>query len=944
MKTIMVSLTFCFMQLFIETAFAQYNATQPTSIFNRPTEGQWLLRQGIDTSKADQIRSALINNSYAESVLEYLAERPDPQYTEDIVAFMKHHTEHWFTLATGKALLQLGDARGVSALDSLITKTIPDDSYYAHDKLEAIKAFASKGVYNYVDTLLSNYLFLIRTGLYGNSNFSTMQLYANRAKYHDRVFSTMINSYSSSMDYHVKDDIVFAVNEMNTQQGYEFLLNVLKTDTTYLTRAISLDCLRKKPTPEFLSYVFQAAQTEPNKYIRSQFLENLYWLGTPAAFFRLEQTIQTESEYYIRESTILLINHYKPNTPDPAVSVNTLIDSLASIEKQVIPFNWLGDNNFINVLDGYLTNAKNSFNAGNQIDCARQIRTFQQAVDREYRDSTNATPAFVTVEGWKFLYYNAQYILDRLPALTTDLIVKLVNSSGTNLIGGTLQYRDSTWENATNNNDGTFTIISTKKKLSLRMTYAYGTQTKSNVTIGSDTIIFQTKNVVVNLQNSQGNPLDTGVVQYNASGWQDFGTTSNGVVTKELLPTKYNFRMTYNGATVTKSQSLDSNSTVVFQTVSAIVKLQTSTGIPLDTGIVQFNASGWKDFGTTLNGAVTKELLPTKYNFRMTYNGATISKAQNIDSNATVVFQTVPANVQLQTSTGAPLDTGIVQFNAGGWKNFGTTLNGVVTKELLPTKYNFRITYDGATISKSQSIDSNLTVVFHTIPAIVQLLTSTGTPLDTGIVQYNSGGWRDFGITSNGVVTKELLPTKYNFRVTYDGATVSEAQSIDSNATVIFQTVKTLVQFNNSKGNPMPAPLGDTGIVQFNSGGWQNFGPTSNGVVTKELLPVKYTFRLTYCGSSVSIAQNVDSSATVVFSTVLCTVSVTNTAGSFLNNATVSYNAGGWKLIGTTVNGIVTIELLPVKIQFRAAYGSKQQSVTQDVSTNPFIAITLPVQ
>jgi hypothetical protein len=142
----------------------------------------------------------------------------------------------------------------------------------------------------------------------------------------------------------------------------------------------------------------------------------------------------------------------------------------------------------------------------------------------------------------------------------------------------------------------------------------------------------------------------------------------------------------------------------------------------------------------------------------------------------------------------------------------------------------------------------------------------------------------------------------------------------------------------------MPAPLGDAGIVQFNSGGWQNFGNTSNGVVSKELLPVKYTFRLTYNGSSVSRAQNVDSNATVVFSTVLCTVSVTNTAGSLLNNATVSYNAGGWKVIGTTVNGIVTIELLPVKIQFRAAYGSKQQSVTQDVSINPLIAITLPVQ
>ncbi len=408
----------------------------------------------------------------------------------------------------------------------------------------------------------------------------------------------------------------------------------------------------------------------------------------------------------------------------------------------------------------------------------------------------------ISGDAYKLLNADTKQLLKSLPNIS-QCTVKLLSSTGSLLTSGSLQYRDSTWKDAANNNDGTFTINTTKKKLSLRMTYNYGTQTKSNVTIKNDSIIiFQTKNVAVNLQNSQGTPIDTGIVQYNSN-----------------------------------------------------------------------------------SGPV-----------------------------------------------------------GASWQNFGTTSNGVVTNELLPVKYTFRMTYNGATVSKSQSIDSNLTVIFHTIPAIVQLQTSTGIPLDTGIVQYNAGGpvgagWKSFGITTNGMATKELLPTKYNFRITYDGATISESQSIDSNATVIFQTVRTLVQFNNSQGTPI-----DTGIVQFNSGGWQNYGSTSNGIASKEVLPIKYTFRLTYCGSTVSIAQNVDSNAAVVFSTVLCTVSVTNSSGSLLNNAILSYNAGGWKVIGATVNGIVTKEFLPVKIQFRAAYGSKQQSVTQDVSTNPFIAITLPVQ
>ncbi len=423
--------------------------------------------------------------------------------------------------------------------------------------------------------------------------------------------------------------------------------------------------------------------------------------------------------------------------------------------------------------------------------------------------------------------------------------------------------------------------------------------------------------------------MDTGIVEYNSGGWRSFGTTSNGVVTKELLPIKYTFRLTYNGATVSKAQNIDSNATIVFQTIPTTVKLQTSTGTPLDTGIVQFDASGWKNFGTTLNGVVTKELLPTKYNFRMTYNGAAVTKSQSLDSNATVVFHTIPAIVQLQTSTGAPLDTGIVEYNSGGWRSFGTTLNGVITKELLSVKYTFRITYNSATISKAQNIDSNSTVVFQTIPVQVQLQTSAGLPLDTGYVQYNSGGWRPFGTTSNGVVSSELLPTKYNFRITYNSATVSKAQNVDSNSTVIFQTIPIRVQLQSSIGNPL-----DTGTVQYNSGGWKDFGTTFNGIATKELLPGTYNFKMTYAFSSMQKKQNTDSSSTIIFQTVNTIVQLQNSKGLPLDTGTVQYNSGGWKPFGNTTNGIASKELLANQYNFRMTYAYINNDKTQSLDSS----------
>jgi hypothetical protein len=934
----------------------------------------------IDTTDVNRLRALIDtpNTLISDPVLVYFAQHGDRSVLSKVNERYYEYLSKGFWVGAKYMLAARVALDGSlafplfhAALDTMLIQNREGRNHYSHgDLLDVITLLVDIGDYSQYDLFKQ----LVRES--NNSSSYPVPLYFFFAKdptkendAYDALRDILLNDPNKSSRSHALHYIKFfnnrrtenltlfrqvALNDSSAEIRYWAIYDLVNLkDYAY---AIQSYKALVKMQIDTMRTIRELEKFMPKEFIKGQ-LETQYCeyaitdikdINSPYAYKTLLE-LQTELQPGpILDKLLFTIETYRapgPQWRDSLLTVSKMVDSLGSHLTQCASLSWLGNQSFVAQLSQYVNTAKGPLRTtADSIWCARNIMQFQQTLDQEYHDSLNITNNFVTLEGRKFLYYSAQHILDRLPVPSASLIVKLVNSNDADLIGGTLQYRDSTWKDATNNNDGTFTINTNNNTLSIRMTYEYGIQTKTRVFVGFDTVVFKTVNSQIRLQTSSGNPLDTGMVQYNAGGWRDFGTTSNGIVTKELLPIKYSFKMTYNNASIEKAQSIDSNATVVFQTISAKVQLQTSAGAPLDTGIVQYNSGGWKDFGITSNGVATKELLPIKYTFRLTYNDATISKAQNIDSNATVIFQTVPAKVQLQASTGAPLDTGIVEYNSGGWKSFGITSNGIVTKELLPTKYNFRITYNGATVTKSQSLDSNATVVFQTIRAKVQLQTSQGAPLDTGIVEYNSGGWKNFGTTLNGVVTKELLPTKYTFRITYDGATVSKAQSIDSNATVIFQTVKTLVQFNNSKGNPMPAPLGDTGIVQFNSGGWQNYGSTSNGIVTKELLPVKYTFRLTYNGSSVSIAQNVDSNVTVVFSTVLCTVSVTNAAGSLLNNATVSYNAGGWKVIGTTTNGIVTIELLPVKIQFRAAYGSKQQSVTQDVSTNPLIAITLPVQ
>jgi uncharacterized protein YuzB (UPF0349 family) len=400
--------------------------------------------------------------------------------------------------------------------------------------------------------------------------------------------------------------------------------------------------------------------------------------------------------------------------------------------------------------------------------------------------------------------------------------------------------------------------------------------------------------------------------------------------------------MTYEYGTQTKSNVPISTDTIVFQTVNAQVQLQNSQSTLIDTGTVQYYAGTWRNLGTTVNGIASKELLPGNYSFRMTYANASKDKQQDIGTNAAVIFQTVKTHVQLQNSNSALMDTGSVQYYAGAWLTFGTTLNGDATKELLPNIYSFRMNYAYASKDKQQDIGINPTVVFQTVNAVVQLQNSQSNLIDQGTVQYYSGAWRILGTTNNGTTNKELLPNSYTFRMNYAYASKDKQQDISTNPTVVFQTVNAAVQLKNSNGVLMLAPTGDTGTVQYYSGAWRIFGTTNNGTANKELLPNSYSFRMTHALVSLDKTQDISSSATVSFSTVLCTIRVKNSQNQLIDNALASYYSGAWKQIGNTVNGIITKELLPVNLSFRIKYGSQQIDKQQNISSNNIVDFVIP--
>lgn len=151
---------------------------------------------------------------------------------------------------------------------------------------------------------------------------------------------------------------------------------------------------------------------------------------------------------------------------------------------------------------------------------------------------------------------------------------------------------------------------------------------------------------------------------------------------------------------------------------------------------------------------VSINLLPIIYNFSMTYADAAMDM-KNRKFQDTLVFNTEQVEVELRDSNddlfiGAD---GTVQYNSGGLKDFGTLVNGITVKELLPKVYTFRMNYANASNDKKNDGFNPLLVTFNTSNILVQLIDSASFLLeDEFSVEYNSGGWQSFGSSNSGTL------------------------------------------------------------------------------------------------------------------------------------------------------------------------------------------------
>ncbi|MBZ0257907.1 hypothetical protein K8I31_17720, partial [bacterium] len=449
-------------------------------------------------------------------------------------------------------------------------------------------------------------------------------------------------------------------------------------------------------------------------------------------------------------------------------------------------------------------------------------------------------------------------------------------------------------------------------------------------------VVFQAVNVNVSLVSSSGAPIvgEEAVVEYYQSGWKPFGATTSGSVSLEMLPNNYRFRMTYANGRDMITQNVGNNASVVFQTWPVSISLVDSTGAPITSpdSEVLYRGVDWLSLGDLSSGVVYDELLPSTYRFRVNYASATAEIRQNIKFDPEVKFQTKNVRIELNGSDGNPISgaDALVEFNSSGWNNAGEMVDGVLSLELLPKTYNFRLTYQDSTKTKSQNVHFNSTVAFNTVKFTTELRDSLNEFIanENASVKYYSRGWQDFGSTSGGSVSKELMPNIYNFRIEYASASADQKNDFFQ-YTITFNTEKLTVELRDSSEELF---VDADGMVKYNSGGWWDFGALENGVATKELLPRVYTFRMEYANASQDMKNDDVDPLTVSFYTKNVTVQLKDAAGLPLeDDIEVKYNAGGWQDFGTSSEGAVSAELLPKTYNFRLYYKGRYVQQNADV-------------
>lgn len=260
------------------------------------------------------------------------------------------------------------------------------------------------------DILNSNYPYIMGEAL------GTMVLGLEVPEHFENCKNALLNIISSGKD---PVSSMVAYNALTNKLGIQFVSNLVEGFQNDSDDVVRLECLKHLCNLNYsdLNYLLKTRlPLEPYEGLRMHIVDTLLnKYGNPSDLKAVIDYRPNEPHPNAKSLMGFRTRNFIPHKFDQSVTIEQMFLKINGYLEDLQNFNWLADETYKNELGDILTSAKTNLLAGDSLACRTQVKAFQDLVDNVYKDSLNPDPSFVTIEGWKFLYWNAQYILDRLP-------------------------------------------------------------------------------------------------------------------------------------------------------------------------------------------------------------------------------------------------------------------------------------------------------------------------------------------------------------------------------------------------------------------------------------------------------------------------------------------------------------------------------------------------
>ena len=543
-----------------------------------------LLMQKPNTNRFPRMRNMEQKTIILRTIMDLNDTTFHQEFKDEIDSLSKNDINYFDTMLFASYLQKTyNDSYGWQFIKKYFSKEFADTTSvpYFRAQIYNLKPFLSSAYRNEAAIILRRYAvnsFVALDYLAEVNDPETEQLAINMALHNDDRFSrydaseilknistaTYINTLKASLNIVTDNRLYIYAGLLRTRNPgvYKYIIdlynsNEYPSDSSITRQELDNPFLFYPPKQETIVSLLDSLTS----YIHQ--LQDYNWIGDEEFVQELNSDLTASKNYYLTGDTISSANKLKtifikidtryrnatsnefvtkdaynflyPQTLFIRQRINSksVLDSLNSLSPSSVQ---AGDNSFtVSIYGSGFNSQSEAFWNGYPL----VTTIISDSILQAYVPSTNIInpddSVTISVLNPIYRYQNELNFTVSSTVQNPNLLVTLTNSQGTQIPASNVKYYDTSWKDAVDNGDGTFTVVTTKPNVSVRVFYEGANQTVNNVPAQNNTYTFHTVNAQVELENSSGQLIDEGTVKYYAGAWRDFGITVNGVASKELL-------------------------------------------------------------------------------------------------------------------------------------------------------------------------------------------------------------------------------------------------------------------------------------------------------------------------------------------------------------------------------------------------------------------------